>query len=460
MCYAVGSIQQATGTCPMCKVFKPSASRCPHQMATCANAANHPRHSVLYIKNAEVQTFNGCGYCKWAQTNPPPRLSGYQNPGWPGCCRPPNPSEYKLIGAADWPAVSVVHHIPIPPEIKSILDGITAPRGTSPLASPTGSVRTVANVQTTTAPAISRRSSYNVASPTRTEAVVAKSSTVAVSTKARSGGSPKQVSASLATNGTRSVVKDAPMASLSKATATEQHQTSRRSAMDVFADKRPDPSNTTQNSPGRKHAELSGSVSRRSTEHRPTLSTANSPVNTSKVPVDATPQRRRTAPSTPSASSASLPATSRPVERTTDRVSAEPASSKRVSPLEDAVEKMSISSGASSSSSGSSSETTVISDGGFTDYLSDESEAELQRQAEAKAAILAQNQLEELEFKAARQQLAHVDLRPPKSWRGDVHNTTPRSQVQTSRTTPSYGQAAFAAPPAYAASAASTHSRG
>ena len=46
----------------------------------------------------------------------------------------------------------------------------------------------------------------------------------------------------------------------------------------------------------------------------------------------------------------------------------------------------------------------------------DESEAELQRQAEVKAAIVAQNQAEEQEFKAARQQLAYVDLRPPKSW--------------------------------------------
>lgn len=125
----------------------------------------------------------------------------------------------------------------------------------------------------------------------------------------------------------------------------------------------------------------------------------------------------------------------------------------------DKVEKMSVASSASSSSSGSSSETTVISDGGFTDYLSDESEAELQRQAEAKAAILAQNQMEELEFKAARQQLAHVDLRPPKSWRGDVQST-PRSQVQPNRNSTSYGPSFAAAPPAYAASTASTHSRG
>lgn len=70
----------------------------------------------------------------------------------------------------------------------------------------------------------------------------------------------------------------------------------------------------------------------------------------------------------------------------------------------------------SGSSRGSMSDSTVTSDGGFTDYLSDESEAELQRQAEVKAAVFAQNQAEEQEFKAARQQLAHVGLRPPKSW--------------------------------------------
>jgi len=63
---------------------------------------------------------------------------------------------------------------------------------------------------------------------------------------------------------------------------------------------------------------------------------------------------------------------------------------------------------------GSSSDNTI--DGGFTDYLSDESEAELQRLAEAKAALEARLAQEEMEFKSVRQQFAHVDLRPPKTW--------------------------------------------
>lgn len=101
---------------------------------------------------------------------------------------------------------------------------------------------------------------------------------------------------------------------------------------------------------------------------------------------------------------------------------------RRRSSLEEAMAAMSVSGDSSASSSDSGgSETTVISDGGFTDYLSDESEAELQRQAEVKAALLAQAHLEEQEFRAARQQLANVDLRPPRSWTGNV-NTSPRSQ--------------------------------
>jgi hypothetical protein len=81
---------------------------------------------------------------------------------------------------------------------------------------------------------------------------------------------------------------------------------------------------------------------------------------------------------------------------------------------------------------------TVTSDGGFTDYLSDESEAELQRLAEERAVLEAQYQAEEMEFKAARQQLAQVDLRPPKSWNphhsrtSDVPTSSPPARVAAS----------------------------
>lgn len=97
---------------------------------------------------------------------------------------------------------------------------------------------------------------------------------------------------------------------------------------------------------------------------------------------------------------------------------------------EDNLSSASSSSG-SSDGRGNFSDSTVTSDGGFTDYLSDESEAELQRQAEAKAALLALNAQEELEFKAARLQLANVDLRPPKTWNpANITNTATSRFVQ------------------------------
>ncbi|KAJ7699961.1 hypothetical protein B0H17DRAFT_902870, partial [Mycena rosella] len=120
MCYASGSLNQAVNVCPMCKVF-PHA-RCPHTREVCRNRIAHPRFDVLYLKNAEVDSFNGCGYCKWARTNPPSKAAGYYNTGWPGCCRAPTASEHRLIQAADWRSVSQVHHVPIPPDVKAALD--------------------------------------------------------------------------------------------------------------------------------------------------------------------------------------------------------------------------------------------------------------------------------------------------------------------------------------------------
>jgi len=112
----------------------------------------------------------------------------------------------------------------------------------------------------------------------------------------------------------------------------------------------------------------------------------------------------------------------------------------------------------SGSSQGSVSDATVISDGGFTDYLSDESEAELQRQAEAKAALVAQNQAEEQEFKAARQQLAAVGLRPPKSW-DDTNEAIPRMQ-STGNHAVGYAHHSTYTPPAYAPAAVAHSARG
>jgi len=73
---------------------------------------------------------------------------------------------------------------------------------------------------------------------------------------------------------------------------------------------------------------------------------------------------------------------------------------------------MSLSTGASNRDS----ITTLMSDGAFTDYLSDESEAELQRQAELRAAQLRRLRAEEAELNAARRGLANIDLDTPVAW--------------------------------------------
>jgi hypothetical protein len=93
-----------------------------------------------------------------------------------------------------------------------------------------------------------------------------------------------------------------------------------------------------------------------------------------------------------------------------------------------------ISSAASDgSSTGSSafSESTVTSEG-FTDYLSDESEAEMQRQAEEKAARLPVTWEEDEEFARARKQLTGVGLRPPAQW-GPGRAATVASRSSTGR---------------------------
>ncbi|KZT12814.1 uncharacterized protein LAESUDRAFT_719119 [Laetiporus sulphureus 93-53] len=451
MCYAYGSLEQATGVCPMCKVFKPigGATRCPHVKDVCRNRALHPRHDVVYLKNAEVSTFAGCGFCKWANAKPPLNQSGYQNPGWPGCCRPPKPEDYKYIGAADWPTVSVVHHIPIPADVKAILDSIT--NGRSGSGSPMGTLR-ITNGQSTP-PSIMRRATFQA--PARTEGH-ARSSTVSIPARGRSNGSPQQATAALSGVASRNASgnSDGTASSLPNRSAMDHFQAVRRVNTDQPHDRRSESTNAEKHSPGHRSVDLGGSLSRRNTERRPTISAAMPSMSISKVTVDAQPPRRRAQTSSTSSNS---PPSSVTATRTAERQNtALPPPQRRVGTLEKSLGSMNISS-ASSSSSGSNSESTVISDGGFTDYLSDESEAELQRQAEVKAAMLAQSHLEEQEFRAARQQLASVDLRPPKSWNP---SSIPRSHASASHT-PSYAQSSpFTAVYPTGSLAGSAHPRG
>ncbi|KAK2466132.1 hypothetical protein APHAL10511_001774 [Amanita phalloides] len=310
--------------CPMCRVFP--HPRCPHLLDTCRNRKYHPAFDVQYLTNAEVDWFNGCGFCKYARTDPSAKSSS--NLGWPGCCRPPIQSEYAAIPPYVWRAVNIVYHVQIPLEVKVLLDATKA-------VTPTGSMRGLRKM-----------------APERKGSPTSKSS--ALPGKPRSGSSPQQPPASLSRTSSGS-------------TPPASNGTASRAKLPDFE-------------PPRRSASV-------------------------RQPVPAVPP-------------ASWPAPIRRAAPAATTLAIQPRAVPRERPLLSRAKELSSASSGSGSSDGteSLSDSTVVSDGAFTDYLSDESEAELQRQAEARAALLAQTQMEEMEFKAARLQLAHVDLRPPKTW--------------------------------------------
>lgn len=71
MCIQEGSLEYSTSTCKMCAVMKEVYRKpfavCPHKtkMQFCRRGENHPRGgSIVHYTNAQISTFNGCGYCK------------------------------------------------------------------------------------------------------------------------------------------------------------------------------------------------------------------------------------------------------------------------------------------------------------------------------------------------------------------------------------------------------------
>ncbi|KAJ3910166.1 hypothetical protein F5879DRAFT_560082 [Lentinula edodes] len=489
MCYPEGSVSHAVNDCPLCKAFV--HSRCPHVREVCRNRALHPQLDVVYLKNAEgilcvatllssslirappqtVDWFNGCGYCKWARLNPSQK-PGFPNPGWPGCCRAPAPSEYRMIQAADWRSISIVHHIPIPPEIKVILDGLTTGGRSSskPFMPPLDRRNSNSGTGTGTGggspptklgntavkPVSSANKVRTSASPKTPAATLSKATANAVegirnspekekasyNNSAHSSPGRKQIELDTNTTPRRNSGSRAPPAipSFNKGSPDLRSSTlpsgkssleSRSSAIPSnkgSPDLRPSVIPSGKSSPESRSSAIpsnkgspdlrpsvipSGKGSPESRSPATTLNKGSPESRSSVVPLSkGSPEmrpsldRRRSSnihPPTPSSKS-SIPSR--------NTASSFTLASRKASKNDDAS---SVASGGSGGSD-SLSDSTITSDGGFTDYLSDESEAELQRQAEAKAALLAQNQAEELEFKAARQQLAHVDLRPPKSW--------------------------------------------
>ncbi|KAF8312285.1 hypothetical protein DL93DRAFT_2098402 [Clavulina sp. PMI_390] len=127
MCLVEGSLEYSTSTCKMCTVMKEvynvRKGVCPHKskMQVCRRRENHPRADIVYHTNAEIRTFNGCGYCKarvvlvqhWADAHAELAKRGLlQNTGWPGCCRAPSQHEYtQYIKPEDWTAVSHLYKL-------------------------------------------------------------------------------------------------------------------------------------------------------------------------------------------------------------------------------------------------------------------------------------------------------------------------------------------------------------
>ncbi|CAE6481086.1 unnamed protein product [Rhizoctonia solani] len=99
--------QPDSAGCLACRVLGTPIRECAHRksLGMCRNRANH-KSDVVYLRNTGVATINGCGYCKWAKEYPPPPGTTLpNNPGWPGCCRPPRPEDAPLIDKEHYAAI-------------------------------------------------------------------------------------------------------------------------------------------------------------------------------------------------------------------------------------------------------------------------------------------------------------------------------------------------------------------
>jgi len=422
MCVVDGSIDHLTSVCPMCKVFKPTGPRCPHKREVCRNKTNHPRHDVVHLTNAEVQSFNNCGYCKWAQSDPPPSKTGLHNPGWPGCCRPPQQNEVSFVQPADWLAVSVVHRVTIPPDIKALLDKVMGPAANGQLPTiNTSASRTLSSNGTTTSPTSERKKRvFPTSNP------VSRSPSMSIPQKVQKGGSPQMRPSSLTTSASRAPTGGSPGAvnTISSSIEASTPTQLRRPGPADTPVKRVEGFRTTPPANARKLAEADGmSTIHHTPTTRPSLANViqlSSPSISTLADVAQRPLKRRASLSSNTSNPQAIRAS-----KSSSKSSSSAAPSKLDSTsLESSLKSLSVSSESRSGnmsqtggSDGSSSRgASTITSEGFTDYLSDESEAELQRQAEQRAVVAEQHRMEEEEFKAARQQLAPIGLQPPQAW--------------------------------------------
>lgn len=294
-----------------------------------------------------------------------------------------------MISAIDWRSVSTVYKIPIPAEIKAVLDSIPVGSIKGP---PSSSLTASGSRSPQSRPAIPSFGRRDSSSPPSRSGTIGKTA---------GGGTPPPPQ----TPG-RGQSKRAPL------TIPDGSGSSTKS-----------PASSSSSSPNRRAVDLADALAANaSTPRRSSVSRAPTTPKMSHATVSVVNAISTSASSKRGTPPGSVVSSASP----TNKASTSPLTPSKVpAAVAASLAHRSSSSSSSSSSSGSSDgggsgshsdHTVTSSDGGFTDYLSDESEAELQRQAEARAALQAQSMAEENEFKAARLQLQHVDLRPPKSW--------------------------------------------
>ncbi|CAE6411895.1 unnamed protein product [Rhizoctonia solani] len=296
------------------KPRKPQVSKTP---ATCLDTRREThlldglvRSDVVYLRNTGVPTINGCGYCKWAKEYPPPPGTTLpNNPGWPGCCRPPRPEDAPLIDKDHYAAIVAAW---------------------DPRALASSTIRTQSAQKRAPIPQFSEKSDpAAVTDPSRTPPLLAASAR-------------RQESASARYSSRRQGSYDTPTPIASV----------RQSSYDAHV----------QPQQQQRHGTI-------------------------RVPA-----RGGIQPPPPPA----------------------PADQLSLSSLSSSLSTLRVSSSAMSDSGSESSNTTVGTDS--TDYLSDESEEELNRLAVARAMAIERQRVEEAEYESARRGLRDIDLTTPIQW--------------------------------------------
>jgi hypothetical protein len=333
------------------------------------------------------------------------------------------------VSAADWIAVAIIHHVNVPSDIRTALEsaGIKVPTFK---ASSQGSPKSATATVTPAKPSASPRAAPIVI-PTKG--------------KAGSGGSPQQMASSLTP--VRETPRSGIHASPKLAASDEPHGREREREGPKMASPKllsADGGSLSRRSgehasPSRRHAEIEGSVSRRGASQRASVTALAAAMGGAGIADDPRPALarrsstagtgpRQHAPSPPRSTESGVhahaqapaPAPVRPRRRSTSLEDMPTPVLPAVKTAVPAAKSLnSASSNSSTSSGGSLSDNTITSEG-FTDYLSDESDAEIQRQAERQAALVAQNHAEEAEFDLARKRLQKVNLRPPATWNSTV----------------------------------------